>query len=448
MKKSLKVLVLMYCMIASCGVVCSADNTAESGGAVKKIVAEQQHTTIQQVLPSADVYGDGEKVSSIALKYPSAIAQDSLYNDSFVVPGRTIDSVYTNTTPAPSVKSGNGDYVIIQLKQENTVSFDALKPRKADDQKAKSGPGDAPMISDRKSPDLSIGIMQQKAIKDINGRTYEATKTILKGTAPQAAAINAFQQYTYTDPASGYKMPYNIYLPKGYDGSKSYPLVVFIADASANNDDVTTPLYQGNGAVVWASDKWQAEHPCIVLAPQYTKNLVTSIGMMTTDKNVWTPGLQLTTNLIKHIINSYAVDKSRIYGTGQSQGGMANIAISDRHPGLFAAQFLVACQWNTEEMKILKDKNMWILVCEGDNKAYPAMCDATAKWEALGSPVARSSMWDSKAGINYLNDEARKMAAQGKHINFSVFQGGNHMYTWSVAYNIDAIRQWIFQQKQ
>ena len=40
------------------------------------------------------------------------------------------------------------------------------------------------------------------------------------------------------------------------------------------------------------------------------------------------------------------------------QGGMANIAISDKYPDLFAAQFLVACQWNTQEMEALKDKNL------------------------------------------------------------------------------------------
>ena len=31
----------------------------------------------------------------------------------------------------------------------------------------------------------------------------------------------------------------------------------------------------------------QAKHECIILAPQYTANLVDKIGMMTTDENVW-----------------------------------------------------------------------------------------------------------------------------------------------------------------
>ena len=32
--------------------------------------------------------------------------------------------------------------------------------------------------------------------------------------------------------------------------------------------------------------------------------------------------------------------------------------------------------------------------------------------------------------------------------NDTVFEGGNHMYTWSFAYNIDAIRAWLFAQKK
>lgn len=102
--------------------------------------------------------------------------------------------------------------------------------------------------------------------------------------------------------------------------------------------------------------------------------------MMTTDENVWTPGLTLVTHLLQDTIENYAVDKTRIYGTGQSQGGMTNIAISDRYPDLFAAQWLVACQWNVQEMVAMKDKKLWITVCEGDNKAFPGMNEATALW--------------------------------------------------------------------
>lgn len=47
-----------------------------------------------------------------------------------------------------------------------------------------------------------------------------------------------------------------------------------------------------------------------------------------------------------------------------------------------------------------------------------------------------------------LDEQVRELAAQGKKINYTVFAGGNHMYTWSFAYGIDAIRDWLFAQKK
>ena len=128
---------------------------------------------------------------------------------------------------------------------------------------------------------------------------------------------------------------------------------------------------------------------------------------------------------------------------------MTNIAISDKYPDLFAGQFLVACQWNVDEMEAMKDKHLWIVVCEGDTKAFPGMNAATERWETLGAKVARNAtFWDSKAPMEEINAKVKALEEQSASINYSVFKGGNHMYTWSFAYNIEAIRDWLFRQKK
>ena len=59
-------------------------------------------------------------------------------------------------------------------------------------------------------------------------------------------------------------------------------------------------------------------------------------------------------------------------------------------------------------MEVLKDKNLWIVVCEGDTKAFPGMNEAVARWEALGSRVARNQpFWDSKAPLETINKAVR-----------------------------------------
>ncbi|MBD5211394.1 MAG: hypothetical protein HDS77_09085, partial [Bacteroidales bacterium] len=70
-----------------------------------------------------------------------------------------------------------------------------------------------------------------------------------------------FKQMEYTDSETGKSMKYNLYSPKTLEEGKTYPLVLFMADASTPGTDITRPLTQGYGALVWATDQWQAEHP-------------------------------------------------------------------------------------------------------------------------------------------------------------------------------------------
>ncbi|MGI6262549.1 MAG: esterase [Succiniclasticum sp.] len=420
--------------------------------AADQSVAEQKG--IQEVTALSTVYGEGELVSAVALRYPKPIDAKRLQASDFSVPGKTIEMVYTNDKPETSRKGKTGRYVILTFAHQAPAmdSFqhkprtDSKEPKK-EEKNALNG-GDAPMFSDRKAPDLRVSVRQTGTVYATDGTAYGPTASAVASMKTVDAVKDAFQTFVYKDPTTGYEMPYNLYLPEGYnkDAAKTYPMVVFIADASANINDPRAVLYQGNGATIWATPEEQAQHPAIVLAPQYTEDLVRSIGMMTTDTHKWTKGLTLVTHLILDVANRYRVDKSRIYGTGQSQGGMANIAISDAYPELFAAQYLVACQWDVQEMAALKNKNLWIVVCQGDTKAFPAMNEATALWEKEGTAVARSRMWDSQGGKDVFAQMTKVMEDQQAPIRYTVFKDGSHMYTWSFAYNIDGIRQWLFRQ--
>lgn len=405
---------------------------------------------LQKVTAVARVDGSGEQVSEAILEYPQALTPTAVKAADFTAAGKEIAAVYVNDEPRLTGINKPGRYVILQFARQKSMYDGDLskkpgrKERPADDRNGKGT--DAPRQSDRKLPDLSLQVQQVNPLTAMDGTKYAPTP-LVTASALQEPDIERFKQYEYNDEQVGAVMPYNLYLPENYDPNKKYPLLFFVADASANINAIKTPLFQGNGAVVWTYGMEQKKRECIVLAPQYTKDLVEKLGMMTTDENVWTPGLTLVTDLLLDVIDRYSVDKNRIYGTGQSQGGMANIAISDKYPDLFAAQWLVACQWNTAEMAAMKDKNLWITVCEGDTKAFPGMNAATALWESLGSKVMRNSVfWDSHADMEEINAKARDMAAAGYPINYTVFAGGNHMYTWSFAYDIEAIREWLFRQ--
>ena len=403
---------------------------------------------ILRVTGIADIYGDGEKVSTAILQYPKAINPKSVSPDDFSIEGRIIDAVFVNDKPEIPSKSIEGVYVILKLRHENTAFDGALKPRGTSSEAPRGG--DAPMHSDRKEPDLTFSVQQTGTVVAADNTTYFPAMTSVESATVTCPSLERFKQMEFTS-STGVTIPYNIFLPRSYSSldDRSYPLVVFIADASANTNDVRTPLYQGNGAMVFTSKAEQRKHECIVIAPQYTADLVEKLGMMTTDENVWTPGLELVSELIFDAAQRLQVDPARIYGAGQSQGCMANIAINARYPDLFAAQLLVAGQWNVDEMVALKNKKLWIVVCEGDQKAFPGMNAAVERWRSVGANVAVGDKFlDSKAPLVELNSQLKALEAKGADINYSVFAGGNHMYTWSFAYDLDALRDWLFNQRR
>ena len=82
--------------------------------------------------------------------------------------------------------------------------------------------------------------------------------------------LGKFKQLTFNDTQTGKTMAYNLLVPEGVEGGEKLPLVLFMADASTAGKEVTAPLTQGYGALEFASDRDQREHPSFVLVPQYT----------------------------------------------------------------------------------------------------------------------------------------------------------------------------------
>ena len=113
------------------------------------------------------------------------------------------------------------------------------------------------------------------------------------------------------------------------------------------------------------------------------------------------------------------------------------------------SSFLVAGQWDVAEMAAMKDKKLWIIVCEGDAKAYPAMCQAMELWSSLGAKAVKGDVfWNPKGSDDEMAANVRSMLEKDADIRMNVFAGGSHMYTWSIAYNIEGIRDWMFAQSR
>ena len=268
---------------------------------------------------------------------------------------------------------------------------------------------------------------------------------------PPGMEIGDFQQLEFTDPSTSLTLNYNLFIPKNYDARKSYPLTLFIHDMSVVSTNPRNTLLQCLGAVIWATPSDQARHECFVLAPQYATVIVN-------DRSEATQELDATAALVKALASQYNLDTRRLYTTGQSMGCMASIEMLVRYPDLFAAALLVAGQWDAARMSVLTGANMWVVVAEGDRKAFPGMNASMAALEAAGAKVSRAT-WNGQASPQEFASEVGKMIAEGSNIKYTVLAKGtvvppglpdeghtNHMHTWPIVYAIESLRDWLFTQ--
>ncbi len=261
-------------------------------------------------------------------------------------------------------------------------------------------------------------------------------------------ALGKFKQLTFLDQPTGKTMEYNLLVPEGYDGTQGYPLVLFMADASTVGKEVTAPLTQGYGALLFASDRDQQLHPSFVLVPQYTDWAVQD-DWSTTDE------VEMTIRLLQAVCKEYNVDTNRLYTTGQSMGGMMSFYFNITHPDLFAASLFVSSQWDTSKMHHFGQKKFFYIVAGGDQKASAGM---RALADVLKENNARvdSASWSAKLPSQEQEQLAEQLIARGGNINFIRWEAGSvlpdtgrameHMASFDYGYQIAAVRDWLFRQ--
>ena len=321
------------------------EKAAETGYSVEELNPKMVYAITQ-------VYGNGGRICAVAIEFNETIDGDTVDMDTFSVDGRTVTRVYLNTEAALSEEgTEDGNFVILELdvndSDEAASVYQGGIENGGNDPTGTSGTGILKYVY--------ADVTQVMGILSVDGDAYIPSRSSFENHKVISLDTENFEQMVYEDASNGNSLMYNLYVPEEYDASVSYPLVLFLADASANGDDVYLTLRQGNGATVWASEEEQAKHPCFVVAPQFTGNETEDIN-------------DTVMNLINSLKEEYSIDASRIYATGQSQGCIKSIAMDISYRDVFAAIFLVAGQGDAEEMRVMENDNIWILVSKGTKK--------------------------------------------------------------------------------
>ena len=432
--------------------------------------ATNQH--VQNAMAIGEVFGAGEKITTVVIEYDREIDNSKLLTSAFSVKDRKITKVYANKDAAKDARGADGRFVVIEMDPEDEAA--AVIPGRAmagpPSGSQGNGPGGGSSDGSGNGPNGSRGpgargamqtprravkasVAQVGEIVSIKGERLPADAKFFDTNKAVNLIVDDFQQLVYNDPENGNVLKYNLYVPKNYDRTKSNPLVLFMPDASVTSDEHDRTLIQGNGAIVWASPESQAKHPAFVLAPQFNIQIATDES---TTPNI----IDTIYRLVNQVSDKYGLDKGRIYTTGQSGGCMMSLALNIKYPDLFAASFYVAGQWDPQATAVLKDKKAWILVSEGDAKAFPGMNASIEVWEKNGAKITKGR-WSARAPQKEQAANVAKMITEGNNINYTTFikgttfppeqaqsGGQEHMNTWKFAYNIPAIRDWILEQSK
>lgn len=398
-----------------------------------------QTATPKGITALTQVYGNGQRIYAVAIEFEQTIRTDSLFASSFHVEGRKVLRAYANVAVATAEVGVDGCYVILELD----ITDDEASVYEGGIVNGGNGPTGSSGTGVLKTPyavaEQLVTILGDQAVLTTDSNSHPNTEII-------NLVADDFTQHIYNNEASGEALSYNLYIPADYDSTKTYPLVLFMADASANGNDVLLPIRQGNGGTVFAQAQTQAKNPCFVIVPQFGME-----GETNTTETVF--------ELIDDVANRYSIDMNRIYSTGQSQGCIKSITLACTHPNFFAGLLLVAGQpSDTDDVSILKDDNIWIIVSEGDKRGYPGMTTMIETMQAADAAIC-SAAWDANMTSAEYDIAVDALRAEGTNVKFTTFIKGStwdgdplqddpneHNSAMHYAYNIESVRDWLFEQ--
>lgn len=420
---------------------------------------------------------------------------------------------YLNDTPSLSEKGGSksGRYVIIEVNTDYSVG------RYARSYKATMAAGIKqvkPLVTKKGTitPSLSekgnyydyeyVGIDPQTGGK----RPAEHYRYANEGsyTIPEIAGYElfsvgngAFKATHCFDEANGlywdFELPYALYVPADYDAGKKYALVLHLHDAGSMDSDPMLTLCESQGAANYASEEFrsllqaQGLDGAIVVCPAISEDFYMNEENphynLRIARDNWTLSCAAPAvwELLDFLTEKYRIDTNRIYGSGQSMGGMTVMALASQRDNYFAALLPLSCKWGTNFNKgelfagsksysapadgklIWKkdadgneaDWNNWFYLISDDNILYYSTAGENNEYRVLfkdlcGIDVESADMYlDEKTSVESRNEIVRELTSRTSPLGiYQINLSGNvgHMSAWFYGHSTTATLEWLSRQ--
>lgn len=409
------------------------------------------NNNVKSITSISEPFYDGQRVTAAAVEYNEPVICTSVSKDAYEVAGRTVTKAYTAEKAEKGAPSENGRFVILELDphDKNSRTYQEI-------------PSDEPNVPGRegrlpdgriyhgphgirvKRDEIKLHVSQVKEIGFVSGKKSPCFQMISDHEINLIS--DEFTVHTYKG------ITYNLFVPKNYDSTQKYPLVMFIHDAGFCGASPRLTLEQGIGATVWATEAEQKKHPCFIFAPQHTMEYpVANDDYYVTDEAF------IYMEILDELQKQYSIDRRRIYTTGQSMGFMTSLALLIKYKGYFAGALLPAGHWNINETAGLYNTNVWMFVSERDKGAVK-MLKLPEKMKELGGDPGYYE-WDGSADLAALNALVKQAGSDGHKFRLTDFTGDSvlrkgqvdeinsgHIGTWYLVYRLEAVRDWLFSQ--
>jgi predicted peptidase len=259
-------------------------------------------------------------------------------------------------------------------------------------------------------------------------RFYEwlGVEGLLTKKAPADAALDIYEKKAFV--YDGNTLPYRILYPAYYDKNKKYPLLLFLHGAGERGKDNEKQL--GHGAKLFITEESRKSFPAIIILPQCPEESFWAVTKI--DRNTQPFKIEFDYNarpnwplvaaneLVKKVMNEEGVDRSKVYITGLSMGGMGTFESVYRYPDLYAAA---------------------LPICGGgDVKNYDKRVAKTAFWVFHGAA-------DAVVNVKLSQEMVGKLKSLKAEVKYSEYPGVNHN-SWDNAFAEPDYLSWMLQHKK
>lgn len=228
----------------------------------------------------------------------------------------------------------------------------------------------------------------------------------------------------FSRPQLGADVHYRLFVPKSYDASRRYPLIVFLHGAGSHGTDNLQQLSSPVEALVGRA---QAVEPAFVLAPQDPKGDKWVTGSLHAPfrnyrqaERPQSDAAKLVLAGIEELTTRYAIDPDRIYLTGASAGGTGTWDLVTRGGvGRFAAAVPVT-----------------------------GACDPTRAAVIAALPIwAFHGALDPTAPVDNTREMVAALRAVGSPVRYTEYADVAHE-SWDRAYAEPELFPWLFSQRR